>query len=208
MTGLGAGRPAADGPRAPRLRREEMTERQRELHDRFTTGPRADPSNPFRLHDDEGFLTGPPSAWVLSPEIGHALERLGGEMRWGIRPSGPTREAVIPAVAHHEGSPFELFAHEPAGRAEGLDDEDLAALRAGRAPAGATEETRVAHALAIELLRTRGISEETWAEADRVLGRPAVFEVVTLVGYYQMLALALAAFEILPPRPPSDSPPV
>ncbi len=103
-------------PRTPRLSPEEMAPRQRELHEHFTTGPRADPANPFRLFDDEGYLTGPPSAWVLSPEIGHALEKLGYQMRWGIHASGKTREAVILAVAHAEASPFELFAHEPAGR--------------------------------------------------------------------------------------------
>jgi len=185
--------------RAPKLSTDEMSARQRELYDRFTTGPRARPDNPFRLYDDEGFLTGPPSAWVLSPEIGHALEGFGGQMRWGIHASGQTREAVILAVAYDAESPFELFAHEPAGRAEGFSEADLAALREGRAPDGASEETRAAHALALELIRTRGVTDESWARAVEALGPPLVFEIVTLVGYYQLVALTLSAFRILPP---------
>ncbi|HWK20214.1 MAG TPA: carboxymuconolactone decarboxylase family protein [Microbacteriaceae bacterium] len=185
--------------RAPKLPAAELSPRQRELYDLFTTGPRARPDNPFRLYDDDGHLTGPPSAWVLSPEIGHALEQFGGQMRWGIHTSGQTREAVILAVAYDADSPFELFAHEPAGRAEGFSEEDLAALRGGRAPDGASEETRAAHALALELIRTRAVSDESWAAAVAVLSLPVVFEIVTLVGYYQLVALTLSAFRILPP---------
>jgi len=176
-----------------------MTPRQRELYDFFTTGPRADPANPYRLFDDERFLIGPPSAWIQSPEIGHALEKFGGQMRWGIHTSDAAREAVILAVAYAEGSPFELFAHEPAGRAAGFTDEDLAALREGRVPDGADEETRIAHALALELIATRALSDESFARAVDALGLPVVFELVTLVGYYQLVALTLSAFRILPP---------
>lgn len=186
-------------PRTPRLSPEEMTPRQRELHELFTTGPRANPANPFRLFDADGFLTGPPSAWVLSPEIGHALSNFGYQMRWGIHTSGKTREAIILAVAHHEASPFELFAHEPAGRAEGLSDEDLATLRAGRVPDDSSQETRVAHALALELIADRALSDASFENAVALLGRDVVFEIVTLVGYYQMVALTLSAFRILPP---------
>ena len=185
--------------RVPEMSAEELSPRQRELYDLFTTGPRARPDNPFRLYDDDGNLTGPPSAWVLSPEIGHALEQFGGQMRWGIHTSGQTREAVILAVAYDADSPFELFAHEPAGRTEGFSEEDLAALRAGRAPEGASEETRAAHALALELIRTRAVSDESWAAAVAVLTLPVVFEIVTLVGYCQLVALTLSAFRILPP---------
>lgn len=186
-------------PRTPKLHTEEMSPRQRELYDFFTTGPRANPDNPFRLYDDDGFLTGPPAAWILSPEIGHALEKFGGQMRWGIHTSGKTREAVILAVAYDAQSPFELFAHEPAGRTEGFSDEDLAALREGRVPDDSDDETRVAHSLALELIRTRRISDESWASAAGSLGLPVVFEIVTLVGYYQMVALTLSAFEVHPP---------
>ncbi len=187
-------------PRTPRLKPEEMSPRQRELHEFFTSGPRADPASPFRLFDDEGYLTGPPAAWVLSPEIGHALSAFGYEMRWGIHTSGKTREAVILAVAHAEASPFELFAHEPAGREVGFTEEDLAALRAGRAPEGSTEETRIAHALALELIAHRALSDESFENAVAVLGRDVVFEIVTLVGYYQLVALTLSTFHLLPPR--------
>lgn len=186
-------------PRTPRLHPEEMSPRQRELHEHFTTGPRADPTNPFRLFDDDGYLTGPPSAWVLSPEIGHALERFGYQMRWGIHTSGRTREAVILAVAYSEASPFELFAHEPAGREVGFTDEDLAALREGRVPTDSSEETRVAHALALELIANRSLSDATFDHAAEVLGRDIVFELVTLVGYYQLVSLTLSSFRILPP---------
>jgi len=186
-------------PRAPRVAPETMTPEQRALVERFTTGPRADPANAFRLTDETGQLIGPLRAWVLAPELGLALEPVGAQMRWGIHVSGRAREAVILAVGYAEASPFELYAHEAAGRAEGLTEEDLADLRAGRTPAGADEELRIAHGIALELIRDRTLSEETFGRAVAALGHAVVFELVVLVGWYQMTTLVLATFDIQPP---------
>jgi len=187
------------GPRIPEFLPADMTPRQLDFHGRYTTGPRADPSSPFRLSDERGVLLGPPSAWVLAPEIGLALEQLGWQMRYGIHLSDKGREAAILAVAYHERSPFELYAHEAAGRAAGFTDEDLAAIAERRVPADADEELVTVLEAAWRLLDAGTLDDAEFASAVDVLGLPRVFELVTLVGYYRMVALQLAAFRILPP---------
>jgi len=177
----------------------EYTPRQAEFHRRYTTGPRADPAAPFRLIDGEGRLIGPPAVWVLSPEMGFALAGIGAEMRWGIGFSERTREAVILAVGYALDSPFERYAHEPAGRAVGWTDEDFAEIAARRAPRGADEEVAAALAATWEILDTGTLGDASYARALAALGLEHLFQLVALVSYYRMIATQLAVFGVLPP---------
>lgn len=172
---------------------------QREFYDRYATGPRADPAQPFRLIDDTGTLIGPPSLWVLSPDIGLALAGIGFQMRWGLAISDRAREAVILAVADAHDSAFERFAHEPAARAAGWGDDDLAALRAREVPGDADDEVRAALEVTWRLLDAGALDGGEYARAEEYLGTEKLFHVVTLVGYYRMVATQLAVFDIRPP---------
>ena len=179
--------------------RAEYDEAQREFYDRFTTGSRADPSAPFRLFDAEGELTGPPSVWVVSIEAGTALANFGYQMRWGIEFSEAAREAAILAVGHVLASPFELYAHVPAALAVGLTEADLAAIAEHRVPDAADEEVRAALEVAWEILDSGTLSDASYAAALDVFGLRQLFQLVSLVSYYRMVATHLAVFGILPP---------
>jgi alkylhydroperoxidase family enzyme len=176
-----------------------MTDKQQGLYKLFATGKRAQPGSPFSLVDPDGRLQGPPAAWVLVPGIGHALERLGGAMRYELTLEPRAREIAILLVGHHHQSPFELHAHTRAGKAAGLTDDDLAALADGRPPELRTEQERVVHAAAGQLLRAGTLDEAQYAAAVAVLGPAQLFELVTLIGYYNMLAVQLSVFNLLPP---------
>jgi len=60
---------------------------------------------------------------------------------------------AILAVAAHEDSAFEWHAHEAVGRVASLTVADLAAIRAGLAPAGATGVERTVVDVTFHLLR-------------------------------------------------------
>ena len=186
-------------PRFTTPDRHDYTPRQQAMYDRFTTGPRADPSAPFRLFDADGTLIGPPSIWVLSPEVGFALSGIGHQMRWGIGFSERTREAVILAVGHTLDSPFELFAHVPAARAVGIGDAELEAIAAGAVPEGADAEMRVGLEVAWEVLATGTLDDDAYARAAEVFGIEGLFQLVALITYYRMVATQLAVFGVLPP---------
>jgi 4-carboxymuconolactone decarboxylase len=183
----------------------EMTERQQALYKLFATGKRAQPGNPFSLVDSDGRLQGPPAAWVLVPPVGHALEQLGGAMRYELSLEPRAREIAILMVGHHHQSPFELHAHTRAGAAAGLTDGDLAALAAGQPPALATGQERAVHTATGHLLAAGTLDEAQYAAAVTVLGTGQLFELVTLVGYYNMLAMQLSVFSLLPPEAPEAS---
>lgn len=180
--------------------KDALTERQRELYDRFTTGPRADTSQPFRLFDANGTLTGPPSIWIVSPEVGFALAGIGYQMRWGLDIPERTCEATILAVGATLESPFELYAHEPAARAVGLRDADIEAIEAHRIPEGADEELRTALEVTWEVLDSGTLAGDAYARALEVFGLERLFQLIALISYYRMVATHLAVFGIVPPE--------
>jgi alkylhydroperoxidase family enzyme len=185
--------------RVPQLEPAEMTAQQREFYDKYATGVRATPGATFPLVDAEGHLLGPPAVWVLSQPLGLALERFGYAIRYELTLSRRAQEMAILMVAQHRHSEFERFAHELAGLRAGLTEDDLAALAAGKAPALHTGEERAVYEATRRILDSGTL---TAAEYERYVGAlpvPQLFELVTLVGYYLMLATQLSVFDIQPP---------
>ncbi|WP_422768704.1 carboxymuconolactone decarboxylase family protein [Plantactinospora sp. WMMC1484] len=177
----------------------EMNPAQLALYEHYTTGQRVAPESPFSLVDPDGRLQGPPAVWILSPTFGHALQQIGAAVRFGSRLPARAREIAILLVGHQHRSEFELYAHTRAGRAAGLTEADLAALAGGREPAGLSEvETCVLRTTRAVLARGT-LDEQEFREAVGRLGEPGLLELVTIVGYYNMVAWQLAVFDVQPP---------
>ncbi|MDQ7910450.1 carboxymuconolactone decarboxylase family protein [Phytohabitans sp. ZYX-F-186] len=176
----------------------EMTDEQRALYDWYATGPRAAPDSPFRLVDAEGRLQGPPAVWILSPTFGHALQKIGGAVRFGSRLPARACEIAILLVGHHHRSAFELYAHERAGAAAGLTEADLAALAEGKEPAGMSDVEACAFRTTRRILDRGTLDDGEFRDAAGILGEAGLFELVTIVGYYTMVALQLAVFDVRP----------
>jgi 4-carboxymuconolactone decarboxylase len=188
-------------PRVPRVERADMTAQQREFYDRYATGVRAAPGSTFPLVDTDGQLMGPPAVWVLSQPLGLALERFGYAIRYELNLSRRAQEIAILMVAQHRQSEFERFAHAQAGLRAGLSEDDLAALAAGKPPVLVSEEERSVYEATRRILDTGSLDHEAYLAAAGVLTAPRLFELVTLVGYYLMLATQLSVFDIQPPGP-------
>ena len=186
-------------PRVPQVELADMTAQQREFYDKYATGVRAAPGSTFPLVDAEGHLMGPPAVWVLSQPLGLALERFGYAIRYELSLSRRAQEIAILMVAQHRQSEFERFAHAQAGLTAGLTDDDLAALAAGRPPALDNDEERAVYKATKHILDTGSLDDTAYQAAADVLTAPRLFELVTLIGYYLMLASQLSVFDIKPP---------
>lgn len=187
---------ARTGPTTP----DALDDAQLALHAAFAGGDRAAQGTDFSLVDADGALLGPPATWLLSPRLGAALEPLGGVIRFGLELPARAKEIVILQVAHDEQSPFERYAHIRAARAAGLTDDEIDAVLEGTTLDLVDEQERAIHELATLLIAGGQLRDADFDRAVAALGRPAVFEVVTLVGYYRMIALQLRAFDIQPPQ--------
>jgi 4-carboxymuconolactone decarboxylase len=185
--------------RAPRLVPAALDEAQREVYDAVTGGPRAQGPALFRLVDDDGALEGPFNAFLLQPGVGMALQALGAAVRYETTFSDRAREIAILVVAGHRDSAFEWYAHEAVGRHAGLTDAELQALREHDDDAFPDATERVVARTTRRLLADGDLDDEAFAEATDALGLPQVFELLTLVGYYDTLALQLRVLRVAAP---------
>ncbi|SEF24007.1 4-carboxymuconolactone decarboxylase [Amycolatopsis pretoriensis] len=179
--------------RLPRLTPASLTDDQRELYDAIAGGPRA--GGPFPLTDAEGALTGPFNAMLFAPPAGQALQRLGAAVRYETALGDRVRELAILAVAAHWDCAFERYAHEPAARAVGVTDAQLAA---GTLP----DDLSAVEAAAlrfVDALLEGDVDDVTYAETVPTIGNRVAVELTTLVGYYATLALQLRVFRVTVP---------
>jgi alkylhydroperoxidase family enzyme len=176
----------------------DMTDSQRALYERYTTGPRAAPDSPFSLVGADGRLQGPPAVWILSPTFGHALQQIGGAVRFGSRLPARAREIAILLVGHHHRSAFELYAHRLAGAAAGLAVADLAALADNKEPAGMSDVEACIFRTTRRILDRGTLDDDEFRGATGVLGEAGLLELVTILGYYTMVAWQLAVFDVRP----------
>jgi 4-carboxymuconolactone decarboxylase len=197
----------SDGARIPKLPPAELDDEQRALYDAIAGGRRAQGPQLFRLTDAGGRLEGPFNAFLLQPRLGSALQSLGAAVRYETALDDRSREIAILVVAAHWHSDFEQYAHEAVGRAAGLTDAHLAAIRDGRytldtnaGPHDALTGCEAVVARTAAALAARGdLDDAEYREAAAELGADGLFELLTLVGYYATLALQLRVFRVPAP---------
>lgn len=182
--------------RLPLLSPGALADEQRAVYEAVTGGPRSGRSPAFRMTDEDGRLLGPFNAMLYSPSVGLPLQDLGAALRFRTAFTKREREIATLVVAAHLRSDFEWYAHERIGLRAGLDQEEMDALREGRAPMFGDVRERVVFEAARQLAAEQDVSDAVYAEAVATLGRSAVVELVTLVGYYTALAMQLRVFRV------------
>jgi 4-carboxymuconolactone decarboxylase len=189
----------------------ELDDRQRSLYDAIAGGPRAAGPQHFRLVDAQGALEGPFNAFLLRPEVGDPLQALGGAIRYATSFDDRAREIAILVVAATWRSDFEQHAHEAIGRAAGLTDAELAAVRAGGAADTRVEWPDPRDLVLVRVVRALAedgdLDDDLYAVAVETFGEATLFELTTLVGYYATLALQLRVFRVPSPGSPADPTP-
>ena len=178
------------------LSSEEMTPEQVGLYREILGGPRGQGPRAVLLSSGAGGLAGPFNAMLYAPEVGHALQELGAAIRFRTQLSPRVREMAILVVAQKWDSGYERSSHEPIGRDAGLNEAEIAALRAGADPGFADEQERIAYAVVRSLVGPGDLDDEQYAAAVAALGERALVELSALVGYYATLALQLRIFRV------------
>ena len=179
-----------------------LDDTQRRLYERIVGGPRK--NSLFKLQEADGSLTGPFGAMLIAPAVGAALNALGEATRFHSSLDDRLREIAILTVASHRRASYEWYAHELIARNLGLGDQELQALRMHDASFWSDPGERVAHELALVLLEHGTPHDELYHQAEAQLGAAGVVELVTLVGYYETLAMLMSAFGIGVPDGEAD----
>ena len=177
--------------RLPDLAREAMTDQQRRIHDEIATGPR-------------GRVEGPLKVWLHSPGLADHAQKLGAYMRFQSRLEPRLSKIAICVTGAHFKAEFEWWAHSRFAHDAGIPEAVTEAIRKGETPVLDAPDQQVVYAAATELNRDHGLSDETHARAVRILGLPALVDLIAVVGYYHLVSLTLNTFQI--PTPDGSRP--
>ena len=184
---------------------DELSPEQRRLYDAITQGPRSKGPQLVPLMDAEGRLEGPFNAFLLSPDGGTALQEVGATIRYRTALSDRAREIAILEVSAHRRADFEWYAHERIGRAAGLSEDEITAIRRGKKIATLDPGETLVRRLVRMLLRERDLDRAAFEEARDVLGARALMALIALVGYYDTIALSLRVWRT--PLPEGEASP-
>jgi 4-carboxymuconolactone decarboxylase len=141
-------------------------------------------------------LPGPLNPWLQVPSFGRCAAEMGEILRLKSILPGDLREIAILTVAARWKAEFEFWAHSKVGRAEGVGEPILHALRDGTDPPFDNDLQRVVHEAAAALLETGRLPKELRSRLADAMGWPATVELVALVGFYCMVAFTLNAFDV------------
>lgn len=168
--------------RIPPLTPDEMTGRQRALHDEITAS-RSGQS-----------LRGPFAVWLRNPDLAARANEFGGLLRHGT--SVPVRlvELAVMVTARHWSAEYPWCAHYRHAVARGIDEAVLQAIAERRPPEFSDDDDALVYTLASELYETRALSDETYGLALARFGEATLIELVTICGFYSMIGMTVAAF--------------
>ena len=184
---------------------ENFTEAQEHLFKSITGGKRGEGRAPEDLLNSEGGMSGPFNAWLRTPVLGDAAQRLGETVRFESTLPPQLRELAILIVAAKWKAQYEWWAHERIARREGLDDQIIESIKAETPPELSNPTEAVVYNFARELLDEGRVSDHLYNEAVELLGEAKVVELVILLGYYTLVSMTLNVFEV--PVPAGESAP-
>ena len=175
---------------------DSFTEVQQHLFNSITGGKRGEGRAPEDLLNSEGGMSGPFNAWLRSPVLGEAAQRLGETVRFESALSPQLRELAILIVAAKWKAQYEWWAHERIARREGLDEGVIESVKAETPPDFSNSTESVVYNFAHELLDEHRVSGHLYDEAVELLGETGVVELVILLGYYTLVSMTLNVFEV------------
>lgn len=147
-------------------------------------------------------LRGPIGMWMHSPRMAKAIFPFREHVRYGTAKDQRLTELAIISTAREISNQYEYTAHEGLAQAAGLEEEIIDFVKYRRpfseapdiAAFGPTERTIVQFAR--EVVSEEKVSTATFNQALELLGREGVTDLVGLIGYYNLVAITLKAFDV------------
>jgi 4-carboxymuconolactone decarboxylase len=148
------------------------------------------------LIETRGRLPGPNKIWVHNPKLAKAAAPLGAHFRSGYSLTEREREIAVVVITGNWRSIYPTNAHERAAKAAGLPAEKVEAMLAGLPTSFADPREQVVYEMAICLANSRWVAKGLYDRAVAALGHVGVTDVICLMGYYTMVAMTLAFYDV------------
>jgi 4-carboxymuconolactone decarboxylase len=182
----------AKEPRFPDLKREQMTDAQKQVYDAIAGGPRGGVRGPFRI-------------MLRSPELADRVQKLGEYLRYGTSLPARLNEFAILINARFWDSKYEWYAHKPLAIKGGLAESTADDLAQNKRPTNMKPDEELVHEFCTTLHREHFVSDALFKRAVATLGEQGVIDLVGVSGYYTLVSMVLNVAEI--PLPPGEKSP-
>jgi len=145
-----------------------------------------------------GPLGGPYTAYIQIPKLFEACQNLRATLASGPL-SRREQQIVNLVVARHWGAKYPWFAQVRASLGVGIDQATIDAINARKTPNISDARERTSYVVASELLSNKGLSDETYAAAEKAVGLESLVALVAATGSFSMTCMTASTFGIEPP---------
>jgi 4-carboxymuconolactone decarboxylase len=145
-----------------------------------------------------GIVGGPYYAYIRLPKLFQAAQDLRASLSSGPL-SRREQQIVNLVIARHWNAQYPWFAQVRVSLAVGLDQALIDAINARKTPDLADARERTCFVVALELLANQGLSDETYAAAEKAMGLEDLVALVASTGSFSMTCLTANTFGIDPP---------
>jgi 4-carboxymuconolactone decarboxylase len=152
-----------------------------------------------------GIVGGPYHAYIRLPKVFEASQTMRAALASGPL-SRREQQIVNLAAARHWNARYPWFAQVRNSLAVGIEPAVIDAINARKTPSLADARERTCFAVARELLADKGLSDASYAAAEKTMGLEHLVALVATVGSFSMTCLTAATFQIDPP--PTDPTPL
>lgn len=169
--------------RLPILTLDQMSDHQKDIHERIAGGKR-------------GGFRGPFNVWIYRPEYLDRQERVGEYVRYLSLLPPRLSEFAILITARHWTAQYAWFAHEPHAVKGGLAQEIIDAVRERRRPVNMQPDEEAVYDFTTELHENQAVSDASYQKAVAQFTEEGVVDLAVLVGHYTTVAMTLKSFEV------------
>jgi 4-carboxymuconolactone decarboxylase len=149
-----------------------------------------------------GPVGGPYYAYIRLPKLFEAAQNLRGALAAGPL-SRREQQVVNLTVARHWGARYPWFAQVRASLAAGIAQSVIDAINAHQTPNLSDARERVCFEVAGQLLVNKGLSDQSYAAAERTMGEESMVALVASIGGFSTTCMTANTFGI---EPPADNP--
>jgi len=149
-----------------------------------------------------GIVGGPYYAYIRLPKLFAACQNLRESLASG--PLSPREHQIVNlTVARHWNARYPWFAQVRRSLSVGIDRAVIDAINARKAPRLDDAREQTCFAVASELLASKGLSDRSYAAAEKAMGVESLVALVAATGSFSMTCLTAETFGV---NPPADNP--
>jgi 4-carboxymuconolactone decarboxylase len=167
--------------RLPEIEENKLTDEQRHMFDEI-----------MRVR---GQVRGPFAIWLNSPPLGELALKTQDWFQKETELPARLVELAILVMARKANAQFAWAIHEKRAVTKGLSKTIVEQVNGRMVPSFESEDERMTYDIACELFETRTLSSSSYERAVSVFGVKGLVELVSLVGFYVMVAMVLNTFD-------------